>query len=91
VGAAIGDQLHGEPMPRYYFNLYNDEVTTDHEGIELADDRAARSYAVQQVRAVAADSVLNGHITASRWLEIVDEDLAAIACVRVDEAVDFRP
>lgn len=78
-------------MPQYYFNIFNDVITMDPEGAELADDEAAHAHAVKQVRSLAADTVMHGHITASDWLEIVDEDRKPITCVRFDEAVEFRP
>jgi hypothetical protein len=77
-------------MPRYYFNIYNDDVTMDPEGTELADDEAARAFAVLQIRSLAADTVLHGHITGSHWLEIVDEDRKPVAKVRFDEAVTMK-
>jgi hypothetical protein len=33
-------------MPRYFFDLRDHEVAPDAEGVELADDEAARSEAV---------------------------------------------
>ncbi len=53
------------PMPLYYFNLFNDDVTMDDEGVELADDEAARAHAVKEARVMAADTVLHGHLTGS--------------------------
>ena len=41
-------------MPLYYFDIHNDEETEDHEGADLADDRAAHAYAVVAARTLAA-------------------------------------
>ena len=78
-------------MPLYYFDIYNDDMTLDPEGTELADEQAARAFAVLQARSLAADTVMHGHITASHRLEIVDEDRNPVATVRFDEAIEFRP
>jgi hypothetical protein len=76
-------------MPLYYFNVYNDDVTLDHEGAELADEHAARAYAVKEARALAADTVLRGHLVRSHRIEIVDSDQSSVGAVRFDEAVDI--
>ena len=78
-------------MPRYYFHVYNDDVTMDPEGAELADEHAARAYAVQSVRSLAADTVLHGHLTAHHRVEFVDANQDPIGTVRFDEGVDIRP
>jgi hypothetical protein len=78
------------PMPLYYFNLFNDEVTMDDEGLELADAGAARAHAVKEARAMAADTVRHGHLTASHHIDFVDEDRNPVGSVRFDEAVEIR-
>jgi hypothetical protein len=78
-------------MALYYFNLFNDDVTTDDEGVELADDEAARAHAVKEARFMAADTVLHGHLTGSHRVEYVDEARKPIGSVRFDEAVNIRP
>lgn len=78
-------------MPLYFFNVYNDVVTLDDEGAELADDQAARAHAVKAARSLAADTVSQGHLAAHHYIEIVDKDRKPVATVRFDEAVDLRP
>jgi hypothetical protein len=77
-------------MPLYFFNLFNDDVTMDNEGVELADAAAARVHALGEARAMAADSVLQGHFTGSHRIDFVDEDRKAVGTVRFDEAVEIR-
>ena len=77
-------------MPLYYFNLFNDDVTMDDEGINLADDEAARAHATKEARVMAADTVLHGHLTGSHRIEFVDEAREPVGVVRFDEAVDVR-
>ncbi len=85
--AVFGEKLQ---MPLYYFNLFNDDVTMDDEGVELADDEAARAHAVKEAQVMAADTVLHGHLTRSHRIEFVDEARKPTGTVRFDEAVDIR-
>ena len=78
-------------MPLYYFNIYNDDVTLDEEGANLADEHAARAYAVKAARSLAAETVMHGHLVGQHRVEIVDAKQNPIAEVRFDEAVDIRP
>lgn len=78
-------------MPRYYFNIYNDDITMDPEGAELADEHAAYAYAVKEVRVLAAETVRHGHLTGHHRIDIVDERQHPIGSVRFDEAVELRP
>ena len=78
-------------MALYFFNLFNDAVTMDDEGVEVADDDAARAHAVKEARTMAADSVRKGHLTVSHRIEFVDRSRRLLGTVRFDEAVDIRP
>jgi hypothetical protein len=78
-------------VPRYYFNVYNDDVTMDPEGAERADGHAARACAVKAVRSLAAETVLHGHFAAHHRVEVVDENRKLIDTVRFDEGVEIRP
>ena len=84
-------QRKARQMPLYYFNLFNDDVTMDDEGVELADDEAAHARAVKEAREMAADTVLHGHLTCSHRIEFADAARKPIGVVRFDEAVDVRP
>ncbi|RYE04445.1 MAG: hypothetical protein EOP61_00545 [Sphingomonadales bacterium] len=60
-------------MTRYYFHLYNDEITHDEEGMELADLDAAREWGRREVQYQAAESVkAHGHLILSHRLVICD-------------------
>lgn len=78
-------------MPLYYFNIYNDDVTLDEEGAELADIHAAQAHAVTAARSLAAETVRHGHLTQADYIEIVDRDQNSMGKVRFGEAVDIRP
>ena len=77
-------------MPRYYFHVYNDDVTLDDEGAELADERAARAHAIKEARVLAAETVRHGHLTPDDRIEIVDADQNPVGTVRFGEAVEIR-
>jgi hypothetical protein len=77
-------------MPLYYFNVYNDDVTMDEEGAELADAHAARAYAVKEARVLAAETVQQGHLVGHHRIEIVDAEQNPVDEVRFDEAVEIR-
>jgi hypothetical protein len=78
-------------MARYFFNLYNDEITIDEEGTELSDDGAARKWAIEAVRAQAAHSVQDhSHLIRSHRLVILDETRAEIDTVTFGDVVSVR-
>lgn len=74
-------------MALYYFNIFNDEITMDAEGIELDGDEAAMARAVVEARIMAAESVRSGHLVGSHHIEVRDEAQRRIGAVRFDEAV----
>lgn len=75
-------------MALYYFHIYNDDVTLDPEGTELADDEAAMARAVIEVRILAAETVRHGHFVGHHYIEVTDADRNPIGKVRFDEAVE---
>ena len=57
-------------MPHYFFDLHNGTgLTADDEGLELADEEAARASAITSIRSLLSSEVregridLRGHIT----------------------------
>ena len=60
-------------MPRYFFNVYDDVVAIDHEGVELPNMEAARLSALQGARELIAEQVKRGYIVPSHWIDVVDE------------------
>ena len=77
-------------MPHYYFNIYNDDVTLDEEGADLADDHAAHAYGIKAARVLAADTASQGHLTVDHRIEIEDADHNPVATVTFGEAVEIR-
>ena len=78
-------------MPLYFFDLYDDEVTRDAEGVELPDVSAARLRAFDEARALASATVRSGEFSGHHRIEILDQDRALVGTVRFDEAVKFTP
>jgi len=74
-------------MPRYFFHVHNDLDTFDDEGLELADDGAARRSAVDAARAIAADSVRDGSLNLNHTIEIVGADGRLVEVMRFGAAV----
>jgi len=60
-------------MARFYFHLYNDIVSKDEEGRELPNVEAARHDAQEDARDMAAESVRDGQLNLSHYVEVADE------------------
>jgi hypothetical protein len=74
-------------MPRFYFHLYNDVITCDEEGREIADVDTARSIAVAEARALLAAEAVKGHIDFTHRVVIADEGGRVVATVTYRDAV----
>jgi len=74
-------------MPHFFFHLYNDIVSMDDEGRELADLEAARRSAVEDARSMAAESAREGRIDLSHYVEVTDERGEPVARVTFGDAV----
>jgi hypothetical protein len=75
-------------MPRFFFHIYNDLVTQDLEGQELADADAAVREARKGARSLAAEQVLtSARLVLHHFIEVEDSDGAVIAKVTFRDAV----
>lgn len=77
-------------MPRYFFNVYDDVVTIDEEGLELPNIEAARLVALAGARDLMMEQVKHGYLALSHWIDVVDEQGAVIYHLTFSEAVDVR-
>ena len=59
-------------MPRYYFHVFNDEVSMDEEGTLLPDLDAARETAMDGCRDLVCESVQKGHLNLDHRIDIAD-------------------
>ena len=78
-------------MRRYFFNLYDDTVVLDEEGIELPDLAAAKAKAFASARDMACAEVLNGHLSLDHRIEVVDERARLVCTVRFGDVVSVDP
>ena len=83
--------MHQRRVALYFFNLFNDDVTLGDEGLDFANAEEAVAHATLEVRAMAAETVMNGHFVRSHYIEVQDELRQRVGKVRFDEAVEIRP
>lgn len=60
-------------MPRFFFNLHDDIVVIDTEGLVLADTDAAFTSALYTARELACAEVQRGALNPRHRLEIIDD------------------
>ena len=73
-------------MPRYFFNIFNDETKLDAEGRELPHIDAAREEALEAARALVCESVRKGHLNLDHHIEVKDETGQEVLSVTFREA-----
>ena len=73
-------------MPRYHFDLYNDEIVLDDEGRELADLDAARDVAVLEAREMMAAGAKLGSVNLGHRIEVRDRT-GVVASISFADAV----
>ena len=71
--------------------MYNDDVTLDDEGANLADPHAAFAHALKAAGSLAAESVVHGHLVRTHRIEIRDAEQNSVGTVHFEEAADIRP
>ncbi|NIJ07904.1 hypothetical protein FHS31_001514 [Sphingomonas vulcanisoli] len=78
-------------MKHYHLNLYNDVVVADEEGIELPDLPAAKACAIEAVRALIADSVVEGRlIKLDHRVEVTDDRGKVLAVIPFGEVIEIE-
>ena len=83
--------MHFPLMPRYFFNISNDEEIPDEEGSEIADDSAAIEWARREVRYWAAESVKkHAHLVLHHKITVTNEEGAEVATVRFGDIISVR-
>ncbi|MFL6845019.1 MAG: DUF6894 family protein [Allosphingosinicella sp.] len=78
-------------MPRYFFHIYDDLVLVDDEGLELADDEAARSQALAGARGMMCDQLRAGHLTLHHRVEVEGEAGESLLILTFGDAVRILP
>jgi hypothetical protein len=77
-------------VARYYFHVFNDEITLDEEGYEFPDLDGARAFAVKNARSLVCESVQKGHLNLDHRIEIADEAGARKMTVTFREAFTIQ-
>ena len=78
-------------MPRYFFDLYNDMVVQDDEGVELTDLEAAKKHAFKEARQMIAASVTEqGKIDLRHYVKIRDGLGDEVHCIDFEDAVSVE-
>ena len=77
-------------MPRYYFNVYDDVIANDIEGVELPNEAAARLQALLGARDLIAEQVRHGYFMRSHWIDVVDDQGAVLFAITFGDAVDVK-
>lgn len=77
-------------MPRYYFNLRDDREIDDEEGVELADEAAAREVALANVRELACADIRQGWLNLDHRIEVRDGAGDLVTTIRFRDGFEFR-
>ena len=77
-------------MPRYFFNVHDDVIAEDDEGVELPDLAAARTHALIGARGMIAEQVKHGYFMRSHVIKVVDEQRTAVFTLAFGDAVDCK-
>ena len=77
-------------MPRFYFNVYDDVVATDEEGVTLPNLDAARRQALAGARALMAEQVTHGYLVRTHWIDVLDEAGTVVLHLPFADAIDVR-
>jgi len=78
-------------MVRLYFHTFNGEGDTrDDEGIELEDDHAAYSIALENIRSIVADEARRGLIDLEGHIDVADGEGQLVLLVPFVEAFDLK-
>jgi hypothetical protein len=77
-------------VPRYFFNVYDNLVSQDEEGMELPSPAAARLEALRGARGLIAEQVGHGYIALSHWIDVADEGGVIVLTVTFRDALDIK-
>jgi hypothetical protein len=73
-------------MPKFFFDVVDDEITTDLTGLDLPGSAAAIAEAHRGARSLAATAVLEGHLNLKHRIVVRDEQ-GTVAEVLFHQAV----
>lgn len=74
-------------MPRYYIHLHDEISTIDEEGSDLLNLDAACSEAIEGLRAITAQRILEGRLSTHCHMSITDDQGECLRIVTFTDAV----
>jgi hypothetical protein len=77
-------------VTRYFFNVYDDVVAFDEEGIEMPNLAAARLKALQGARELIGEQVRRGYVVLSHWIDVIDESGAVAYHLPFKDAFEIK-
>lgn len=78
-------------MPRYFLDLKNDQGgARDAEGVDLADQKAARCLAIEGIRGIVAEEALRGKIDLRGHIDIANAERDDLLRVAFTEAFEVK-
>jgi hypothetical protein len=77
-------------MPLFFFHIHDDFDFTDEQGIDMADEAAARDAALAGARGMMSEQVKTGHLSLHHRIEVEDEDGGAILTLPFGDAVEIE-
>jgi hypothetical protein len=79
-------------MPHYRFNIHNGNgLTRDEEGRELPDSEAARAEALEGIRSILAEDVLQGRLDLHGRIEVMGEREELLFVISYADALQIDP
>ena len=75
---------------RFFFNLFNDVVAIDNQGVELPDFEAARKQALTGAAEIIAERITQGErVQLDHRIEVQNAEREVIWVLRFRDLVDF--
>jgi hypothetical protein len=78
-------------VPRFFFHIFDDAVSRDDEGLELADADAARRAGMAGIRAMICDQVKQGRLSLHHRIEVEEEGVGPLLTLAFADAVEIEP
>ena len=77
-------------MPRYFFHIYDHDITLDEDGRDLPDLAAARELALDSARDLVCESIHRGYLNLDHRIEVQDQQGETVIVLTFREAFTIR-
>lgn len=78
-------------MPRYFFNVSNGNgLTRDEEGVDLPDEAAARTMAMDSIRSIVSEEARKGMLDLDGYIDVLDISAVQLERIKFPEAFALR-